>query len=324
MQTPPVPVDEISRLATLHSLNILDTAPEERFERLVRIAKNMFEVPIALVTLVDANRQWFKARTGLQVCETPRDISFCGHAILSDEIMHVEDALTDERFFDNPLVTGEPGIRFYAGCPIRVGSHRMGTFCLIDTVPRPFDEEQRRLLHDLAALAEHNLMTEHLAMTDPLTRLINRRGFEAFVRQALAVCRRLGKAATLVYFDLNGFKQINDIYGHAEGDHALKTFANGLESMFRASDAVARLGGDEFAVLLTDAVLEDANQAVMRLRRWIAVEDAVVGRGYKIEFSAGMIEINLAGSESIDAVLAAADAAMYREKRRGRAAEKSN
>jgi diguanylate cyclase (GGDEF)-like protein len=321
MQPPPAPPDEDGRIATLHTLNLLDTGPEERFDRLTRIARTMFSVPIALVTLVDTNRQWFKARAGLDVCETSREVSFCGHAILSDEVMHIQDALEDARFADNPLVLDDPKIRFYAGCPLTVGNHKMGTLCLIDTKPRSFTGEEKLLLRDLAALAEQDLIAEHLASTDALTKLANRRGFETFARQALAMCTRLNRPATLAYFDLNGFKQINDWFGHAEGDRALRTFASGLESVFRESDAVARLGGDEFAVLLTDTSPAEARYAISRLRRWIDEENRLAGRGYEIRFSAGEVGFDSTRHQSIEDMLKEADAAMYREKEGSRASQ---
>lgn len=317
MQTAAIPSDEAGRIAALHSLNILDTEPEERFDRLTRIARRMFAVPIAVVSLIDTNRQWFKSSVGLSVCETSRDISFCAHAILSDEILQIEDALQDERFFDNPLVAGDPRIRFYAGCPLRVGNQKMGTFCLIDQKPRKLSEDEREMLRDLAEMAEQNLAAEQLAVTDALTGLTNRRGFEAFARKVLGVCRRLNKPATLVYFDLNMFKQINDTYGHAEGDRTLKAFADCLLSAFRESDAVARLGGDEFAVLLADASLAAAGQAIARLRS--AIEEANQQSGARrIEFSSGEIAFDPTRHDSIEALLLDADAAMYAEKLRSR------
>lgn len=120
MQKPAKPLDEATRLDTLRALNILDTLPEERFDRLTRLAKRLFGVPIALVSLVDEDRQWFKSCQGLHASETSRDISFCGHAILGDDIFLIPNAAADERFHDNPLVTDEPHIRFYAGCPLTV------------------------------------------------------------------------------------------------------------------------------------------------------------------------------------------------------------
>lgn len=151
MQAPDTPADEPERLNVLRSLAVLDTAPEERFDRLTRIAQQIFQVPIALVSLVDAERQWFKSRQGLLATETPRDISFCGHAILRDEIFVVPDTQEDPRFADNPLVTGAPDIRFYAGAPLATASgRRVGTLCVIDRAARDLSTEQRQILRDLA------------------------------------------------------------------------------------------------------------------------------------------------------------------------------
>lgn len=135
MLVPGKPANEATRIDALHGLN-LDAAPEERFDRLTRLAKRLFNVPIALVTLIDKDRQWFKSCVGLDVSETSRDVSFCGHAILQNELMLVPDAREDLRFHDNPLVTGAPNIRFYAGYPLTVpDGNKLGTLCLIDTKP---------------------------------------------------------------------------------------------------------------------------------------------------------------------------------------------
>jgi len=153
MQAAPIPLDDAARLAALHALLILDTPPEERFDKIAAFAAAEFDVPIVLVTLVDTGRQWFKARIGLPVCETGRDISFCGHAILQPEIMVVPDAREDVRFADNPLVTGDPFIRFYAGAPLQLPSgERLGTLCLIDRVPRTLDALELGILSTLRDL----------------------------------------------------------------------------------------------------------------------------------------------------------------------------
>ncbi|APR93483.1 diguanylate cyclase [Pandoraea thiooxydans] len=242
MLTPARPADETTRIETLHSLQILDTPAEERFDRLTRLAKKLFGVPIALVSLVDTNRQWFKSNDGLSASETPRDISFCGHAILGDDILMIPDALSDERFHDNPLVTRDPGIRFYAGCPLAVANGcKIGTLCLLDVKPRKLDEEERELLRDLAHMAEQELSALQMATTDELTGLSNRRGFQALAQHALDVGRRMAMPASLLFFDLNDFKSINDTFGHAEGDRALKTFAAALRSALRESDVIGRL-----------------------------------------------------------------------------------
>jgi signal transduction histidine kinase len=155
----PVPAHEESRLSTLRAYAILDTPPEAEFDRLTRLAALIFKVPIVLLTLVDVNRQWFKSCYGLHLSETSRDSSFCAHAILSDEPVMIPDAGRDPRFSDNPLVTGEPGIRFYAGAPlIALDGQRLGTLCLIDTVPHAgLGAEQIRTLQDMAAMAVEEL-----------------------------------------------------------------------------------------------------------------------------------------------------------------------
>jgi CheY-like chemotaxis protein len=156
----PVPQDEERRLRTLQQSGLLDTEPEERFDRYTRIATALFDVPIAMVSLVDRDRQWYKSRVGTDVSETGRDRAFCAHVILGDDVMQVPDALVDDRFADNPLVTGEPRIRFYAGAPLSLGDgSAVGTLCVIDHRARNLDEGQIRLLSDLAKLVERELQT---------------------------------------------------------------------------------------------------------------------------------------------------------------------
>lgn len=155
----PIPEDEEGRLASLQSYCILDTMPEEDYNAITRLASYICQVPISLVSLIDANRQWFKARIGLDVNQTPRNISFCRYAIMSDEILEVPDALEDERFVNNPLVTGEPRIRFYAGAPlIMPDGYKLGTLCVIDTVPKKLSQEQKEALRTLAKEVVAQLM----------------------------------------------------------------------------------------------------------------------------------------------------------------------
>ncbi|WP_348945111.1 GAF domain-containing protein [Chitinibacter sp. FCG-7] len=153
MKAPAVASDEALRIATLRNFLILDTPPEERFDNLTRVAASFFRVPIALISLVDVNRQWFKSACGLDASETARDISFCGHAILQNDVMIVENALLDSRFADNPLVTGEPQIRFYAGAPLQAANGcNVGTLCLIDRQPRSLAPFEVEMLQDMAKL----------------------------------------------------------------------------------------------------------------------------------------------------------------------------
>ncbi len=163
LRAPELPNDA-TRVAALHELNILDTPPEERFDRLTCLAGQFFNVPIALISFVDANRQWFKSCYGLDVTETGRDISLCGHAIANNETFVIENTLEDARFADNPLVLGKPNIRFYAGQPIRGRNESLvGTFCLIDCAPRKFSEPDRVALRSFAQIAESELKLVELA-----------------------------------------------------------------------------------------------------------------------------------------------------------------
>lgn len=176
LRAPPFPVDEDTRQRVLDQLALLDTPPEARFDRILRIAQALFQVPIGALSLVDRNRQFFKSRFGLPVSETPRNVSFCGHAILQAQGMVVSDALRDERFVDNPLVTAAPHIRFYAGVPVNVQNQPIGTICLIDQKPRSFGPEEQALLKDLAALIEEQLaVTPIVELTRALQAEVARR-----------------------------------------------------------------------------------------------------------------------------------------------------
>lgn len=310
----PVPIDDALRLRALHDLDILDTPREERFDRITRLACRLFDVPIALVSLVDADRQWFKSCVGLDVPGTPRDISFCAHAIVDREPFVIEDTMLDARFAGNPLVVGEPGIRFYPGCPLMVsGGYLVGTLCVIDTAPRTFTSDDVAALRDLAGLVEHELEAVHIAATDELTTLVNRRGFLTAAEERLAE----GRPVTVIAIDLDGFKAINDGYGHAEGDRALTEFAGALKGAFRRSDVIARLGGDEFAVLLADADRRDAHAAISRLRRLLERRCTEAGLLYTLDHSVGIVEFDPDHHASLDDLLAEADRLMYRDKRAG-------
>lgn len=158
MQAAPIPANDGQRLAALRELLILDTPPEQRFDRLVQFAADEFDVPIALLSLVDRDRQWFKSRIGMEVCETGRDQSFCAHAIHTDDTLLILDALRDPRFADNPMVIGAPFIRFYAGAPLQIEPGlRIGTLCLIDTKPRTLDEVDLAILATLRDLVQEEL-----------------------------------------------------------------------------------------------------------------------------------------------------------------------
>lgn len=326
MKKPDIPSDEQARLSTLHSLNILDTPPEERFDRLTRMAKRLFRVPISLVSLVDEDRQWFKSCVGLSAGETPRDISFCGHAILGDKLFVIPNAIKDERFKDNPLVLNEPYIRFYAGCPIRsMDGRKLGTLCIIDREPRYFDKEDLEALIDLASMVERELAAMQLATMDELTQISNRRGFMLLAQHSLNLYKREKMTASLVFMDLDSFKPINDRFGHAEGDCALMLFAKQMKRVCRKSDIIARLGGDEFAVLLTNSNIQTAEMLVTRFRQSLNVAIHEARLAYDISFSHGIIEFDPEKHPTIETLLAEGDAIMYETKqtKRGYAIHKA-
>lgn len=159
-----IPHNEQDRLDALYALLCMNTPPEARFDRIVQFASEEFDAPIVLLSLVDRDRQWFKAKVGMEVCESARDLSFCAHAIRTSDNFVIGDAARDPRFFDNPMVTGAPHVRFYAGAPLEVSPGcRVGTLCIIDTKPRAFDAIDNRILATLRDLIVRELRGESSA-----------------------------------------------------------------------------------------------------------------------------------------------------------------
>ena len=324
MKPPVLPPDETERLDCLRSLQILDTPPEERFDRHVRLARRILGVPIALVSLVDADRQWFKAAQGLVATETGRAESFCGHTILQDSAMVVQDASIDHRFHDNPLVTEDPSIRFYAGAPLRVGGRTIGTLCVIDQQPRNLGPAQIACLEDIAAMVEAEFQTLPDSTTDSLTGLCNRRGYDNVGRQLLEAGGHnpaMLEMLSVALIDLDHFKAINDTYGHDAGDRALVAMSNLLSRVFRASDWVARVGGDEFAAVGCSSGHMSDSGVTTRLRTAVDAYNAGSGEPWDLQYSMGMADWDGAIDTSIDDVMRRADKLMYEAKRAGRDTE---
>ncbi|WP_417551133.1 diguanylate cyclase [Methylophaga sp.] len=317
MISPMIPEDEKQRMEKLRALKLLDSAPEERFDRLTRMAKRMFGVDISVLSLIDDGRQWFKSKASDADIpdETSREVSFCGHAILGDDVFVIENALEDHRFKNNPLVTDSPNIRFYAGYPLKVNNgSALGTLCIIDDEPRDFDPEDLQLLRDLGVMAEQEIAALQLATLDDLTLISNRRGFTDLAKHSLSVCKRKALPISILLFDLNKFKPINDKFGHAEGDRALIVFANTLRKVFRESDVFGRLGGDEFAVLMMDVDVENTVKVIERFKAEITAYNEEAARGYDIEYSVGFTNTLVEDHIDINDLLAASDKKMYAEK----------
>lgn len=317
---------ESRRLRALEHFQVLDTAPEPQFDRIVAMASRLFGMPISLITLLDEKRQWFKARHGVDVTETPRSMALCDHAIRQTDVMVVTDTTRDARFAANPLVTGAPFIRFYAGAPLLTrDGHALGTLCIIDDKPHELTPSQTLILADLAAIVmdelELRLANRELSLlahTDPLTGILNRRSFMMLAERELGRLRRTGSPACLLAIDIDHFKHINDQLGHEAGDRALVLFARRLAEAIRVQDVFARLGGEEFAMILPDTNRSQALKAADRLRRAVQAEAFDLdGTGLPLTISIGISPL-LATETGIGAAMRRADAALYSAKHAGR------
>ena len=345
MVKPERPANEARRLDALRRARILDTAPEDGFDDLIRIAAAICRMPIALVSLVDEDRQWFKARRGIDFEQTARDDSFCAHSLLQPEqLMIVPDARLDPRFRDNPFVTGELRVRFYAGAPLLdPDGLPLGSFCVMDREPRVLDEEQKLALVALSrqasrlielrrvsgelelqlrerewyeeqlqqyqlALEQENASLVELTRTDPLTGLPNRRAFA----EELQAVADTGAAYSVAICDIDHFKQVNDEHGHSEGDRVLVVVADALREHRAARGRVARVGGEEFVVLFPGQRADAAMRECETLRQ--AVADLSIGLPVTLSF--GVAEGR--PGEMVEDVFARADVALYAAKRGGR------
>jgi diguanylate cyclase (GGDEF)-like protein len=323
MPPAPLPADEAGRLTALRSYDVLDTEAEQAFDRIVTLAADMTGNSIALVSLVDEARQWFKAGIGLPVRETHRDQAFCAHAILSpQDAMVVADATCDPRFRDNPLVTGDTGLRSYLGVPlVDSDGFALGTLCVLDRVPKMPDDRSVLLVRTLAQAVVTNLelqrslrRSEAMVLTDELTGLPNRRGIAAALERAMGD----RQPTAVVTIDLDHFKEANDSAGHAAGDAVLREVGQRLRQCVRGSDIVGRIGGDEFAVLLVG--LADRAAATEALRRISAILHKPVsyaGASLRLGATIGAAMMP-ADADVAETALRMADEAMVQAKRENR------
>ena len=272
----PISANESERIASLRKMLLLSSPDEEAFDRVTRTAQRMFGVPIALVSLIDSNRQWFKSCIGLPVRETGRDVSFCGHAIMEDQLFVIEDATRDPRFADNPLVTGEPHVIFYAGRPLRNSENFLvGTLCVIDHEPRHFTQEDRRALDDLGywieqiffgrelSDAQRDLLGElddarRASLLDPMLNIWN---YDAAIHmQERETLRAFGNRTPLsvMLIDLDRFDEFNEKNGQSVADSVLIEVSKRLRSTLRPYDTLGRFDKNRFIAILPDASLEKA------------------------------------------------------------------
>jgi diguanylate cyclase (GGDEF)-like protein/PAS domain S-box-containing protein len=458
----PIPPCEQQRLEALHQLDVLDTVPEAALDRVTRLVAQVLNVPIALISLVDQDRQWFKSRVGLEAVELPREVAFCAHAILETSELVIPDAIEDERFCGNQLVTGDPHIRFYAGVPIRTSSgFAVGTLCAIDARPRTLTPAELAILHDLADIVSRemqlreNLMLarvqksrsealfqaseagyrsmfelasvgialvspeggwisvnaalceilgyapdelKHLtfqdithpedldrdlkilndlaaglinsyqlekrylrkngspvwvnlsvtrklsesgqleyyisilqdiqarkeleqeARHDALTGLHNRRALDALLPIAQARADRSRLQLALMFIDLDGFKVINDSYGHDAGDDLLRAISARLQGSIRRTDSLVRLAGDEFIVILEGITpgVEEAREIAQKLLGAIAEPISIKGDIIRSSASIGFSMYEPGSGKPPDELMREADRWMYKAKHSGK------
>ncbi|MFA9203431.1 MAG: diguanylate cyclase [Flavobacteriales bacterium] len=347
---------EAERLVALARYNILDTLPEPAYDDVVEIASCVAGTPIALITLLDQSRQWFKARVGLAVESTPREHSFC-KCLLDlplDEVLIVPDAHADARFSASPLVVGDPYIRFYMGVPlITPDGHVLGSLCTIDRVVRHPTEQQalalqalarqvmqllelrhrnheiRELLSERAVqmrelsnyqvlLEQHNrqLLTE--SRTDRLTKIGNRAALDQYLLASHQDCIKLGQPLSILLIDVDHFKPYNDQFGHPAGDEVLQQVAALLYDSCRSTDFAARYGGEEFMLILPETTARTAVQVAERLRHRIE-EEQFPNRQITVSIGvARMISRKSQQPITVPELVRYADQALYQAKGAGR------
>ncbi|HJR57143.1 MAG TPA: sensor domain-containing diguanylate cyclase [Rhizomicrobium sp.] len=319
MSKPVMSLEEALRLDALEAQKITDTPQDESFDRIVRLACAALEAPVGAISFLEADRQWLKAKQNLPMSEISRRDSFCTHTVGQDDVMVVEDATQDPRFANNPLVTCEGGVRFYAGAPLTTREgFNVGSLCVADHIPRKISARDRGLLKDFAAIVASELELRRSAGTDMLTGLSNRRLFDDIALHEVARARRQEEPLTVALIDADRFKSINDTFGHPAGDAVLRGLAPVIRKALRAEDQIARYGGEEIAILLPNTNLEHAGIVLDRVRRDIMamIVPELAGR-WVVTASIGAAELQPDDTGIAD-MLARADAALHRAKEAGR------
>lgn len=291
MKAPAIPANESDRLLSLRDSGLLESTYHQPYDRITRLAKRIFGVPVAMINLIDEHSLVALSANGSTVNLPPRSHSFCGHTLSHNAPLVVPDTHNDARFGDNPQVRGSLGVRFYVGIPLHLPDGAIaGTLCLMDSVPRDFRDQDIAALKDLAALAEDEFAAACAATTDDLTGLFNRRGFTQFAAFALSSARRRAEPLTLAWMDLEHFRKLNERYGHAVGDIALKAMAELMRASFREADLLVRYGNDEFAVLFADTDEQGAWIAMQYLNEQVAEYNQRGLHPWSLTFSWGVCE----------------------------------
>lgn len=312
------PDAEQQRLEALARYDILDTGEEESFDRITRMVRRTLKVGMSTVTFLDGHRQWFKSRQGVEICEGDRKDALCDVTIREAMPLIVPDTTQDPRFADNPLVTGAPHLRFYAGIPLRTrDGHNIGTLCAMDTQPRILTSDEIETLDDLARTVMTELELRLQASTDPLTGALSRRVFREDATRAIALAQRHRHDLSLIAFDIDHFKRVNDTHGHAVGDTVLVETIAACQAQLRRTDLIARLGGEEFCVLLPHTAQRPALEVAEKLRMRLT-ELVFAGEHGPFGVTASFGISSIAHHADLDALLQAADEALYAAKKAGR------
>ncbi len=336
---PQPPSDHSIRMNALKDVHLLDTPAQEIYDDLRRLAQDIAQTPMAMISLLDEHRQWFLSQHGMAVNESSRSMAFCANAILKDQLMEVHDTQEDDRFREHPMVTGEPYLRFYAGVPLVLPSgESLGTLCVLDTVPRQLTKFQHRALttvaqsviselelrkrvitleREVARRQQAELQIHHLATRDALTGLPNRTTFLDRLQHQTKAASRLGTPIAVMFLDMDRFKLINDTLGHGAGDEALIIGTSRLLAAVREADTVARLGGDEFALILPH-VTSAAQARQLGEKLCSALDEPLEIAGHRMRLGASVgIAMFPEHGDTADSLLQHADMAMYEAKKAG-------
>jgi diguanylate cyclase (GGDEF)-like protein len=315
----PIPADEAQRQRDLERSGVLDHPDDEHFDRLVRLASTVLETPIALISLVDGDRQWFLAQHGLEAKETPRKMAFCAHAIAGDETLVVPDARQDPRFCTNPLVISDPKICFYAGTPLQSrNGHNLGTLCVVDRQPRNFSTTQVRLLEDLAQLVLRELELRRLATVHPISGFAVRTSFLEQAEPELERARLAEQPLALLALEIDHFSQIRHRWGHPVSDQALAGVGRFLSSQLCPRDLIGHIGDHTFALLMVNVDLDTALERAEAIRCGIAdLHGSFSASGHQLAISGGLTLLAPADQQA-EALLLRAEQALFLAQGNGR------
>lgn len=306
------------RLAALCAYDILDTQPEHCFDRITNIATQLFQVPIAIVSFIDKDRQWFKSRVGLEPRETPRSLSFCQFTIQQSDPFIIEDACLDERTKHNALVTGEPSIRFYAGAPLTTPQgFRLGSLAVIDTKPRKFSDAEAALLQQLSQIVVDQMELRSKTYHDIPTGALARRAFlETSSIESLRALRH-ETPLSFVIFEIDNLEAMIDAHGQDGARAVTVRLVTTCQTCLRASDLVGRLGSNQFGILLPETGEDAARLIGERLRLAVSkITEPGPNGPIRITASFGVADLST-DDDNIKRVIERADLALYLAQHRG-------